>query len=128
MSNSLMRYIVAGMINSIFGYSVFLVSFYLLDLGGYLSNILAYGLGLIVSLIQMRTWVFPSGESLVRYTTKFLMIYVFSYLLNLAVFSVLLSVAQIVPPIAQLGAMGAYSLSFFFLSRLYLHRPPLEPN
>lgn len=121
-----MRYIVAGLINSIFGYTVFLTSFYVLSFGSYISNILAYGLGLIVSLIQMRTWVFPSGEILVKYAIKFLMIYIVSYLLNLAVFTVLLSVNEIVPPIAQIGAMGVYSLSFFILSKKFLHRQVFE--
>jgi putative flippase GtrA len=118
--NVLYRFILAGLINSAIGYSVFLFSFYGLNLPGYISNILAYGIGLIVSLFQMRAWVFPSSESFFRYAVKFLVVFGVSYLLNLTVFVMIVSYSQIVPALAQLVAMAAYSGSFFLFSRAFL--------
>jgi putative flippase GtrA len=120
--NGLFRFVLAGLINSVIGYSVFLLSFYGLNLAGYISNILAYGLGLIVSLFQMRTWVFPSSENFFSYAVKFLGIFGVSYLLNLTVFVVIVSFTQIVPALAQLVAMAVYSSSFFLFSRTFLHQ------
>jgi putative flippase GtrA len=120
--NGLFRFVLAGLINSVIGYSVFLLSFYGLNLAGYISNVLAYGLGVIVSLFQMRTWVFPSNESFFNYASKFLVIFGISYLLNLAVFVMIVSFTQIAPALAQLVAMATYSSSFFLFSRTFLHQ------
>jgi putative flippase GtrA len=121
MENRLARYIVAGLLNTIVGYLVFILSFYVFLFGLYYSNALAYGAGLLFSLAQMRTWVFPSQESFLRYTSKFSVIFVISYLLNLGTFSLVASYTELIPAITQFIAMVAYSVSSFLLSRRFLH-------
>ena len=122
MKSRLARYIIAGLLNTILGYLVFILSFYLLHFGEYLSNALAYCLGLLFSLTQMRMWVFPSQESISKYSSKFLLIFIFSYLMNLSTFFLLDSYTESVPAITQVIAMAAYSVSSFLLSQRFLHR------
>lgn len=121
-----LKFGVAGVVNTAVGYGVFALCLLVFEWSPIWSNVLAYTVGLFVSLTLMRTWVFPSSARKRVYAAVFLAIFAISYVLNLGALALLLEFTILSPLIAQLFAMATYSVSFFLLGKKFLHRPDEE--
>lgn len=117
-------FLVAGLANTAVGYGAFAVALFLLGVSPLWSNIIAYATGLVVAVFLMRLWVFPSKKKKRRYVATFLAIFLFSYLVNLIVFTVGLALTPIHPALMQIVAMASYSVVFFVLGRFFLADKP----
>lgn len=120
MGNSFVRFGIAGVINTAVGYSVFYFIHYGLALDILVANVGAYVVGLLLSLLQMRLWVFPSQSHLLKYSTRFFSIFIVAYCANLFILIILTRLQGVEAWSAQLIAMAGYSLVSFFLSRKFL--------
>ena len=120
MGNSLVRFAIAGVINTIVGYAVFYLLHYTLALDLVFANVGAYVIGLLLSLLQMRLWVFPSQSHLLKYSTRFFSIFIVGYCTNLLILIGLTKLLGVEAWSAQLISMVGYSLVSFFLSRKFL--------
>ena len=120
LKNSFIRFVIAGVINTFGGYSVFYLLHYELTLDIVVANAGAYVFGLLLSLLQMRLWVFPSQSHVVKYAARFFAIFMVAYCLNLVILIMLTRLFEVEAWSAQLIAMGSYSLASFFLSKKFL--------
>jgi putative flippase GtrA len=118
--SSVIRFVIAGAVNTVVGYAAFLGSFYGAGLSLVASNASAYALGLLTAFLQMRLWVFPSQSEVWSYTLKFLLIFIISYSLNLLTLFGVTSFLNLKGWASQLIAMSTYSTTAFFLSRKFL--------
>ncbi len=119
----LTRYAGAGIINSFFGYIIFYVSFVYYGLSSPIANALCFGVGLVLSILQLRIWVFPNSQVLSLYLLRFLPVFFVSYFVNLGVLVGLEILTGLPETLLQVLAMVSYSLVFFFLARRYLSAP-----
>lgn len=126
----LLRYGMAGALNTAIGYAVIAALDIGLGVDSHLANLAGYLVGLSISYLLQRSFVFqsqaPHRRSLVRYG----MAAAAAFLLNQAVLSLGLRVLggeDLDRAIAQLCAIGAYSIVFFALLKLWVFRaaPPL---
>jgi putative flippase GtrA len=120
LGNSFVRFAIAGVINTVVGYGVFYLLHYTIFLDLVVANVGAYVVGLLLSLLQMRLWVFPSQSDLLKYSARFFSIFVISYCANLVILISLTKLQGIEAWSAQLISMVGYSLVSFFLSRKFL--------
>ncbi len=117
---SFTRFALAGIANTVFGYGVFLLFHFGLSLELLVSNVGAYILGLLLSLAQMRLWVFPSQSDPWKYATQFFAIFIVAFIANLTILILLTRFVDVEAWLAQLLAMGTYSLVSFVLARRFL--------
>jgi len=117
-------FLLAGLANTAVGYAAFAVAFFVLGLPPVWSNVVAYAAGLTVAVFLMRLWVFPSRQKKRRYVATFLVIFLISYGVNLAIFSAGLALTAIHPAVMQIIAMASYSVVFFVLGRMFLADRP----
>lgn len=120
MANTFIRFLIAGGINTFVGYSVFYLLHYVFTLDLLLANVGGYVVGLILSLLQMRLWVFPSQSHLAKYAARFFSIFVVAYCTNIIILIILTRLLGFEAWLGQLLAMVVYSLVSFFLSRKFL--------
>lgn len=91
--------------------------------GDYRANALGYGVGMAVSYTLNRRFTFADGAGEHgRQAPRFLLAAGLSYLINLAVIALGHRLGLRESMVLQVLAMGAYSLSFFALSRLFVFR------
>jgi putative flippase GtrA len=100
--------------------------------GPYPANFVGYALGVTIGFMMNRTWTFRHRDA-IKWTQvmRYLLTFCISYLLNLAVVTLLLH-AHVPPYIAQIGGIPVYTVCFFLMSKYFVftsqHRnhPPNE--
>jgi putative flippase GtrA len=117
-------FLAAGLANTAVGYGAFAIALFIFGLSPLWSNVIAYATGLLVAVFLMRLWVFPSRKRKRQYVATFLAIFIVSYLVNLGVFSVGLTLTPLHPAVMQIIAMASYSVVFFVLGRFFLADKP----
>jgi len=83
------------------------------------ANIGGYAAGLINSFIWNRKWTFESKEKVNKTVFKFMLTFVFSYLLQLGVLYLLLNHLLIDTYWCHLLAMAVYTAANFILNKYY---------
>lgn len=120
MPNELVRYGVAGILNTIAGYLAFLFALHLLGLNVMVSNVLSYAVGLSVAYVLNRAYVFQKSHHSRRTILRFVISFLLAFGLNAAVLYSLVHFAGLRPEIAQVFAMGCYTIAFYLLNRWYV--------
>lgn len=141
----LIRYGLAGVVNTAVGYAAFLLFFYVAGLSAWLANVLSYAFGLLSAYTLNRVYVFtdaavltdtadkhdksanpnsttkssPTKNSAYRFAVAFLV----AFALNQLVLFVLHSWLHMPAQWAQLGAMGCYTVVFYVLNKWYVFAP-----
>lgn len=111
----LVRFSITGAVNTLIGYVV-IFSLMILSVSPVLSNIAGYTVGLAVSFVLQRTWVFNDHSNIRRQTIRFLATFAVSFALNFITLKVALQ-NDVNPYIAQLFACITYSVTFFLLNK-----------
>lgn len=116
------RYLIAGVVNTIVGYGVFLLALHGLGLGVFVSNALGYAAGLTAAYLQNRYFVFPGARHSAGALLRFIGGFAVAYLVNLAVLELAHVRLGLRAELAQLAAMAAYTVVFYLINRCFVWR------
>ena len=83
-SIKLAKYISVGFLNTFFGYLTIFSAMYL-GVNPYSSNLIGYGLGILLSFYLQKSWVFASTGNLLRKFLRFMLVFTVAYLANLII-------------------------------------------
>ena len=110
------RFLVTGSINTLVGFgTIFLLMF--LGFTPQISNICGYAVGLTVSFILNRHWVFQASDASVkRQVAYFLLIFMIAFGANYLVLSMLL-IASVNAWLSQILAGVCYTVVFYVLNK-----------
>jgi putative flippase GtrA len=114
------RYGAVGVANTLIGYAI-IVSALWLGAGDYLSNALGYGLGLGFAYLMHRNWTFRvkrrgSFIEVVRFYGSAAV----SYAANIGFLALARSAGYVENSLAQLAAMGVYSVTFLLIANVWV--------
>lgn len=119
-NNHFTRYLFAGVINTVIGYLVFLISVNALGLHVYISNLLGYIIGLTCSYNLNVNFVFNIKNKTKQRFYVFIVSFVVCFLLNQLV--LFLSTQYFNIYFAQITAMFSYTLSFYALNKYFIFK------
>lgn len=122
MGAEFLRYLVAGLLNTVLGYGVFLGLHWGLGLDARPANALALAAGLMQSLLLNRWFVFRGARLRPVAMLRFSLGFCVAYGLNFVVLSLLLQ-QGVAGALAQLAAMASYTLCFYALNRVWVWKP-----
>ena len=110
------RFLIAGGINTLVGFGIiFLLMF--LGVSPQISNIFGYAVGLMVSFLLNRNWVFSAyNASIRRQIISFLLIFIVAFAINFLVLNILL-ISSINAWFAQVIAAAFYTIIFYVLNK-----------
>ena len=116
------RFALTGLYNTAVGYSAILLGLWL-GLGDFRANFLGYVVGLTFSYFVNRSWSFRvQSKPNIREVSSFLGAFVVSYLVNIIVLVIGREMGLMQSPVLHLGAMTAYTITFYLLSRFVVFR------
>lgn len=115
----LARFLSSGVANTLLGFAVI---FALLAMGTQpvWANIAGYATGFLLGFVLSRRFVFRSNGKFVVQSLRYLLSFALCFVLNLLVLRAGLQHMAAIP--AQVLASAAYTLSMFFLARLWVYR------
>ena len=113
------RFLLVGIINAISGYTLIILLYSLLNFHFYLANFIGYLLGLIISFILNRKFVFKAKGKIKGQFLKFLFSFFLSYFLNIFAFYICSEFINLNYYLALLIASCFYSVSFFILCNFF---------
>lgn len=115
----LLRYGMAGVLNTALGYGLFLVLHWGLGVDPHLANALGFGGGLLQSLLLNRWFVFKGARLGGLEVQRFAIGFGVAYGLNLLTLSALLALGMAVPW-GQFLAMATYTVAFYLINRVWV--------
>ncbi|MGJ7525705.1 GtrA family protein [Variovorax sp. GB1P17] len=118
----LFRFLVVGVANTAFGYSIIFACMYLLGLSAELSNAIGYGIGLLVSYVMHKVFTFNSDRPHREAFIRFLVVFAAAYTANLLVLVVLVRGIGAHEAISQIMASAVYVITSFIMNKLYVFR------
>lgn len=122
----LLRYAIAGLVNTAIGYAVIATLDIGLGVDSHAANLAGYIVGAGISYFLQRSFVFASNASHGRSVPRYVAAALVAFLVNQAVLSLGLQVLGDAKPgraIAQLIAVASYSVLLLILLRLWVFRP-----
>jgi putative flippase GtrA len=124
----LARFVAVGLLNTVFGYAIFLLGLRVMGWPASVANTLSYAVSLCLAFVLTRRFVFRkvSGSSGAT-AWRFLVSFAIAFAINQAVLWLLLAV-DLRPEIAQLGAMVSYTCVFFILNKFFVFRRASAPS
>ena len=114
----LLKYSAAGLVNSVVAYAVIFSSM-LCGVSATLSNVLGYSVGLILSYLQFRFFVFQSKNHTGREVARFLLGFAVAFLANLSVLRMLLSNGWN-PFLSQIASCAVYVIVGFIINSKFV--------
>ena len=121
-TSSFFRFLLVGFANTVIGYGVILVFQYVFLAGYVVSNALGYAVGALASYCLNKAFTFRSKRAHDEALPRYLLAVASSYLINLVVLNVAVSVSpwQLPAAIAQGAAVLAYTVSFYLISKHFV--------
>lgn len=114
-----------GALNTMLGLSV-IYGLMLLAVHAVVSNLIGYAAGLALAFTLNRSWTFRVKFARAQ-VLKYILAFLISYGLNLAILKTALTMLHMNPFLAQLPALATYTASFFLLSKHYVFHER-DPN
>lgn len=115
------RFSVVGILNTCATLAV-IYALMLIQLNAYIANLIGYSVGLVISFTLNRRWTFRSRtNSPLKTAGRFLIAVLFSYLANIVVVHLLLTM-NVSPYLAQVAGMPVYTVCFFVLSKFFVFK------
>lgn len=118
--NELIKYVVAGLINTATGYGVFWVLLRWVGYSPELANTIGYIVALCVAFLLNLFFVFKGATVSSATVLRFFVAFAGAFILNQAVLFVLFRIFSIRPEIAQIFSMSAYTVGFYLLNKYYV--------
>ncbi len=116
----LVRYLAAGVINTLVGYGVFLALLVWAGVAPELANAGGYVTGLLMAFTLNYHFVFAHAVMSLATIWRFMAASLLAFLLNQAVLMVLCRYFLTSPKIAQIFAMIAYTVIFYLLNKWFV--------
>lgn len=117
----LLRYCAVGIVNSGVGYAIFWILLRVFGLTPGISNAVTYALALCLSFALNRRFVFDFGGPGRGAAVRFVLAFAVAFGINQLTLLGLLKVG-LRAEFAQIGAMAAYTIVFYFLSKFFVFR------
>ena len=118
----LLRYLLVGGLNTVFGYSIIFVLMYLLSWSPQASNIAGYGAGFVFSYILHRIITFRSRNSKFPELARYLVVFGISFISNYSVLELSLRKLMLDPYVSQVVAGCIYILVSYGLNKMIVFR------
>lgn len=110
------KFLSVGVLCTILGYAVIFSAMYIFNLSPIKSNLIGYACGLLFSYFLNRTYTFESKQQKVKEFSFFLVVFITSYISNLAVLH-FLTTDGVNPGLSQILAGIVYVVISFFLNK-----------
>ncbi len=115
----LVRYTGSGIVNTVVGFFVIL-SAMAIGFTPVVSNVAGYAVGFTLGFVLSKKFVFRSNGHFVNESIRYLIAFIVSYALNLAVLYLAISYFNIHAVISQFVAAIAYTLCMYILARFFV--------
>ncbi|MEW9571389.1 GtrA family protein [Rhodanobacter sp. Si-c] len=112
-----LRYGIAGLINTALGYAIFLGVLAWTRLSPQQANAIGYGVGLSMAFLLNRYFVFAHAKLSFEAALRFVVCFMIAFALNQLVLTLLLRAWHMRSEIAQLFAMATYIIMFYMLNK-----------
>lgn len=112
-----LRYGIAGLINTAIGYGIFLGVLAWTGLSPQQANAIGYGVGLGVAFLLNRYFVFAHAKLSFEAAVRFMVCFMIAFAINQLMLALLLRVWHVRSEIAQLFAMATYTIAFYVLNK-----------
>ncbi len=119
---NLPQFLLIGIINTIFGYSIIFFSMFILKLNYLISNSLGYFFGLILSFFLNKYFNFKTASKHLMEFSKFILAFITSFGLNSVVLYCSVEIFHIEKVVAIIIAGISYSICFFLISKFFVFR------
>lgn len=116
----MVRYLFSGGLNTAFGLLLIGLFMYGFGLAPELSNFMAYGIGIATSFILNKTFTFRSNGRVMNEISRFISVYVASYLTNVVVLVILVRLLDMHEFLAQIIASAAFVVTSYALQARYV--------
>ncbi len=114
----LIKFGIVGCINTGVSLAVFYILYNWININEYISNLIAYIIGLINSFFWNKLWVFQkNGGRIIHEAIYFFVIFVFCYGIQFLCFRGLVEYAKIDANWAQIPAMIVYTIFNYILNK-----------
>ena len=115
-----LRFILVGIANTLLGLSVIFAAKGLAGLDDFVSNLLGYGCGLLLSFFFNRKWTFRHNGKIYPTAGRFLLVFLLSYVVNLMTVYGLRDGVGLNSYMAQALGVVPYTVIFYLTSRHYV--------
>lgn len=114
------KFIFVGILNSGLGYGIIFACMYLVGLSPELSNVVGYGVGLVISYVFHRNFTFRSVDEKKSEFIRFASVFLIAYLANLAALIFMIRVLNVHVGVAQVAAGVIYVGVSYLLNSVYV--------
>lgn len=116
----LIKYALTGLINTAVGYGVFWILFAQLNVSAEYANAAGYGIALVFAFLLNKVFVFNQSTFHHGMIPRFILAFLVSFLINQIVLITLHRILGIRAEIAQLLAMGTYTVIFYMFNKRFV--------
>ena len=114
------KYISVGALNTIAGVSVIILCKAVFSFGDITSNLIGYGVGLLLGFLLNRAWTFRYAGNIWWASCRYIVAFLFAYSCNLVVVLALINEAGVNSYLAQTFGVLPYTIVFFLLSKYFV--------
>jgi putative flippase GtrA len=115
-----LKYIIFGLINTVVGFGVFFALFRIFNISVEYANAAGYGFALIIAFILNKVFVFNKSISNRNTIPKFIIAFIFSFIINQLVLMFFYRLIGLSAEISQTFAMVSYTFLFYFLNKNFV--------
>lgn len=112
--NQSIRFLVVGVLNTIVGYGTFYICYKVGGLHYTLALLISHIIGVIHSFLWNSKWTFGSGKVKLIVVIRFCLIYIITFMINLALLSLLVETVRTDVVYAQLFSLAVTTAISFF--------------
>lgn len=116
------RFLTVGVFNTVLGYCIIFACMYLAGLSAEVSNVIGYGVGLVISYLLNRSYTFRSKQARTGEIARFVLVFAIAYGANLLALLVLIRQFGVHAGLSQLLAGGVYVVASYAMNKLYVFR------
>jgi len=118
-SQQFIKFLFVGLLNTSIAYCVFHIFFNFFNFHYNSSATIGYFIGILNSYIWNKYWTFKSKKTIKAELTKFIIVYLFSYTLNIVTLTVFVEIINIIPEIGEIVGIGFATVISFFGMKYY---------
>jgi len=120
------KFIIIGFLNTLISLFIYFICLELLELNYLVSLIASYAAGILNSYLWNSRWTFGIKKYNALSLVKFLLVYLFTFMLNLLILIILVKAVRIPVLISQSIALAIATLFSFAVHKLWSFKGPPE--
>lgn len=121
-SQRIVRFGIVGIANTVIGLLCIYSVIFFFHFGPATANATGYAFGLIVSFILNRIWTFEDKKSNVNMISRYIVVVIFSYGLNLTIVLMASRLMHVGPYLVQVFGIGIYAIAMFIGCHRFVFR------